>query len=373
MIKSRLFIDKVCTYPITTIFIGLFFILTSCKKNVEQTKVQLKDVSEAVYASGIVKSKNQYQVFSKVNGTIEKLYVVDGDYIKKDGLIMKIMNQTSELNTQNAALDVENTNFNANIDKLADLNINIDLAHRKLQNDSLLWVRQANLWNQQIGTKVEYEQKELTYNSSKKTYQSAILKYRELKRLINYQSAKSKQNLAISKNIESDYYLKSETEGKIYNLSKEEGEMVNTASPIALIGDAEAFGLELLVDEDDVVSVKEGQKILVTMDSYKGEVFEAKVTKIEPLMNEKTRTFTIKAAFLKQPKLLYPNLNVEANIILQSKQKVMTIPRNYLVDGSYVMNEKNEKIKVTTGLKDYEVVEILSGLKVDEIILKPTK
>lgn len=353
------------------LFFSLLFL--SCKEKQEQTQVEIMNISESVYASGIVKSKNQYQVFSKVSGIIDELYVKEGDFVQKGQPLMKIFNQTSRLNTENAALLAENSALQANADKLKDLSIAIELAHKKLQNDSLLFVRQSNLWSQQVGTKVEFEQRELAYSNSKIAYQSAILKYKELKRQVNFSAAQSKKNLAISQTMEADYTLKSEYTGRLYSLQKEKGEMVNAQTAVATIGDANLFSLELQVDEDDIVSIKKGQVVMVTLDSYQGEAFEAVVEEIDPLMNEKTRAFTVKANFTKQPKVLFPNLTVEANIILQTKAKVLTIPRNYLIEDTYILNEKNEKIKVKTGLKDYQKVEIISGLQAKDIILKPTK
>ena len=99
------------------------------------------------------------------------------------------------------------------------------------------------------------------------------------------------------------------------------------------------------------------------MDSYKGDVYEATITKIFPLMNEKSRSFEAEAVFTKRPANLYPNLTAEANIEIASKEQAMMIPRKYLIDDAYVMISKKEKRKVTVGLKDYQYVEILEGLK----------
>ncbi len=358
---------------ITYLLVLLVLLTAGCRKKQEQTSPVLQNISESVYASGVVKSKNQYQVFSKVTGIVDQLYVKEGDLVKKGQPIMKIFNQTARLTTENTALLVENNAIKANSDRLNDLKINIDLASKKLQNDSLLLVRQRNLWSQQIGTKVDLEQRELTFANSKTNYQSAILKYRELQRQIAFAAAQSQKNLAINQTQEAEYIIRSEYTGRLYSLQKEKGEMVNPQTAIALIGNADQFGLELQVDEDDIIQVKAGQKVLVTLDSYKTEVFEAVVDAINPLMNEKTRTFTVNASFVKKPAILYPNLTVESNIILRTKTNVLTIPRNYLVEDSYILNEKNEKIKVQVGLKDYQKVEITAGLKVQDIIIKPTK
>ena len=120
-----------------------------------------------------------------------------------------------------------------------------------------------------------------------------------------------------------------------------------------------------------MVRVQVGQKILVTMDSYKGQVFEASVLKIYPIMDVRSRTFKIEANFLNPPQKLYPNLTAEANIIIQTRNKVITIPRNYLIDNEYVLVNKVEKRKIKVGLSDYQNVEVLDGLNTNETIYLP--
>jgi len=111
----------------------------------------------------------------------------------------------------------------------------------------------------------------------------------------------------------------------------------------------------------------------LSLDSYKGQVFEATVSIIDPIMNERTRTFKIEAEFTKSPPVLYPNLTTEANIVIQSKANAMTIPRSYLLGDSLVILANKTQQKVIIGLKDYQKVEILSGLNANETILKPSK
>lgn len=144
--------------------------------------------------------------------------------------------------------------------------------------------------------------------------------------------------------------------------------MVSPQTPLAVIGKANSFLLELEVDENDMVQVSAGQKVLVTMDSYKGQVFEAEIRKIYPIMDERSRTFKIEAYFMQTPPKLYPNLTAEANIIIQEKKQAITIPKEYLIDKEYVFVNGDEKRKVKTGLSDYKHVEILEGLKAGETI-----
>ena len=168
-----------------------------------------------------------------------------------------------------------------------------------------------------------------------------------------------------------DYNITAKQSGKVYKIMKEAGEMVNAQTPIAIIGDANNYLLELEVDEFDIGKIKPGQKVFVTMDSYKGRVFEATVMRIDPIMNQSSRSFTVEATFNTKPENLYPFLTAEANILIHTKENALTIPRNYLLDDEHVLLENGEKKKVTIGLKDYQKVEVLSGLTKDDVLQKP--
>ncbi len=350
-----------------------FLFLVSCKKKQESLHPSVEGISESVYASGIIKSKNQYQVFSTVSGLISDIMVDEGDIIKKGAPLLTITNEASTLNMENSRLNAEFNDLNSNTDKLNQLKIKIDLAKNKMLNDSLLMMRQRKLWENKVGSLSQLEQRELAYKSSLNDYDATIVNYNDAKKQLSLASEQSKRNLAISKSLQNDFTIKSEFDGKIYSISKEKGEMVTPQIPVAIIGDSVNFVLELQVDEYDIAKVKMGQKVLLTLDSYKGMVFESVVSKINPIMNERSRTFTAEAAFIKRPEVLFPNLTVEANIIINTREKALTIPRNYLVDDNYVINENNEKVKVTIGLKDYQKAEILNGLTEKDVIFKPVK
>lgn len=109
------------------------------------------------------------------------------------------------------------------------------------------------------------------------------------------------------------------------------------------------------------------------MESYKNQLFEAVIDKVNPLMNERSRTFEVEASFVNKPSVLFPNLTLEANIELNKKENALIIPRSYLIDDEYVWISKKEKKKIKTGLKDYKNVEVLEGLTAKDEIFKPVK
>lgn len=357
--------------PIFILSVAILF--GSCKSKQEKLQPVKEKITESVYASGIIKSKNQYQVFSSMNGLVSVLHVTEGDVVKKGDPIISLTNTTAQLNTENAAINADYASVGANAEKINELQVAINLAKEKMDNDALLLQRQKNLWAEQIGTRNELDQRELAYKNSANAFQTAKLRLAELQKQLNFQAKQSQKSLQISKVIAGDYIIRSEYNGKVYSLLKEKGEMVSVQSPVAVIGDAASFYLELQVDEYDIARIQPGQKILLSLDSYKGQVFEATVRKVNPIMNERSKTFTVEADFTKEPPALYPNLTCEANIVIQQKEMALTIPRNYLLAGNKVMLENKELRQVTVGLKDYEKVEILGGLTEHDIILKPAQ
>ncbi len=346
-------------------------IFFSCKKEISAIKPELKSITESVYASGIVKSSNQYNIFSSINGVVKQILVKEGDFIRKGDPIMIIQNQTAMLNTENAELSAQYNTYIRNEDKLLQIQKEIELAIRKLKSDSLLMTRQNNLWAQGIGTKTEQEQRELTYQNAKTTYENLKIKYRDVNKQLKYASTQSKKNLQISKSMLSDFTIKSELTGRVYSLSKEVGEMVSSQTSLGVVGDGSHFILELQLDEYDIIKIRKDQEVIVKLDSYNDSIFEAKVVKINPLMNEKTRTFTIEADFVKKPGLLYPNLSVEANIVLAKKENIITLPRKYIIDDKYVLLKDGSKRKIKTGIKDYVLAEIIEGLDIKTEVILP--
>lgn len=354
-----------------TVFITLSYLLFSCAKKPLILHPSVESITYSVYASGFIKSDNQYQVYSKANGVITDIYVKDGDLIKKGQAIVRLSDVTQKLNYENAKLNANYLSIHANQEKIQQAQAEVEVAQLKMDNDASLLERQKKLWAQEIGSKNELDLRELAYKNSVNLYHASKLKLNDLKKQLEFQTQQTERTVAISSSSMNDFTIKSEMNGRLYSLNKEKGEMVNNQSPIAIIGDDSQFYIELQVDEYDISKIKIGQQVFLTMDSYKGEVFEAIIRKVFPIMNEKSKSFKVEASFTKLPNNLYPNLSAEANIVITKKEKALTIPRNYIMEGDYVLLSNNEKRKVIVGLKDYEKAEIISGITEKDELIKP--
>lgn len=351
----------------------ILVLIFSCSPSEDRVFPQRENITESVYASGLIRARYQYQAFANANGIIQELFVEEGDTVKIGTPILAIFNESARLNRESAELNRAYADRQANQTRLRDLEMSIDYSKTKYQNDSLLLERQKRLRGQGIGTAVDLEQRQLVFDNSKTAYEGSKLRYQDLKREIDYNERSASKNLSISKALESDLVLKSEVDGKVYALLKEKGEMVNAQTPLAVIGSDREFILEMQVDEYDIVKIQRGQKILVSMDSYRGEVFEAIVTKVNPLMDERSKSFTVEGVFITEPPVLYPNLTLEANIVIQAKENALILPRPFILNEKYVITTDGDTIEVQLGLKDYQKAEIISGIDEKTEVVKPGK
>ena len=64
-------------------FLFSLFLLGACQNNQELLKPQVKPLIEAVYASGFVVSKDEYEVYSQAEGYLSEKLVADGEDVKQ--------------------------------------------------------------------------------------------------------------------------------------------------------------------------------------------------------------------------------------------------------------------------------------------------
>lgn len=353
------------------VFFALTVLLFSCGDKEESVFPMEKSITESVYASGTVESKNQYTAYASASGIVSQIYFAEGDAVQNGSPILSIASVTQQLNKENAQLLANFNDVSSNQGKLNQARQAVQLAKTKMLEDSIQWNRQKLLFERKINAQVDVENAALVYQNSKVNYSAAQLNLKDLRRQLDLSAQQAKNNLQISNNLKSDFTVKSMVKGSIFSLNVSVGEMVTPQTPIAVLGQDDDFVLKMQVDEYDIQQVQKGQKILVVLNSNKGKVYEAKILKIYPLMNLQTRTFTVEASFVTRPKNLYPNLSFEASIVIQTKDKALLIPLEYLSDKSTVTLKSGEVRKVKTGLRDFKMVEIIAGLNAKDEIIAP--
>ena len=354
-------------------FLPSIVLLAACGADHETTTLTKGPITESVYASGVVKARGQYTVFPTVNGTVTALLVAEGDTVEAGQVILSIDDRTSRYGAESSAAQVRLLEQNAREDGpvLGQLRESIVQARDKYGVDSLTFARQAALWAQGIGSQNERDQRELAFTTSRATYVRAKKAYDETRNRLRTELDVARNNAAISSAGNDDRTPRSLIDGIVYDLMIEPGELATTQRGVAVIGSATDLYLELEVDEYDIQKVKPGQRIFATFDSYADSVFPAEVTRIIPLMDERSRTLRVEARFTEKPPLLFPNLTVEANIVLRTKDDALTIPAYYIVDGNFVLIDTDKKQRVTIGARDLEKVEVLDGIDSTTTLYKP--
>ncbi len=347
-------------------------IVTGCDKNEDSIKAQYKPITESVYASVNIEPEHFYEVHTVVSGIISEIYVKEGDIVNENQAIAQISNASSKLNADNARLTLKlaKDNLSGSGSVLKSLNNKIQTAKITHQQDSADYMRQKRLWEQNIGTAKEYEQRELAYKVSKQTLESLFKEYNrtetELRAMVN-QAQNNYENAQLGKD---DFTISSRMKGLVYSVFMEPGELISPQEPLATIGKSGAFIIKMQVDEVDITKVKTGQKVIIKLDAFENKTLEAILSRILPQKNSRTQTFIIEAKFLTPPDNLYSGLSGEANIIVSQKQDALVIPRRFLQEGNLI-NTDEGLIKVEVGVTSMEYAEILSGIDSTTIIYEP--
>jgi multidrug efflux pump subunit AcrA (membrane-fusion protein) len=329
-------------------------------------------ITESVYSSVTIQPDSLYQVYAAVGGILDKSFVDEGDSVSKGTAVAQIINNAPKLNTENAKLNLElaRENYSGSNAIIRALLDEINAAELRYKNDSVNFCRQQNLWEQNIGSKVEYENRKLAYELSGNNL--ALLKgnFERTKSELNTKLKQAENNYQTSLITTEDFTVHSKINGKLYALYKNQGEIINTMEPIAAIGSADDFIIEMLVDEVDIVKLKIGQTALITLDAYGSKVYSATINKIYPRKDERSQTFKIEAKFKDPPEILYPGLAGEGNIIVSQKENALTIPKAYLIGENQVKTEEGI-VEIITGIQDMERIEVRSGLDADTYVFKP--
>jgi HlyD family secretion protein len=354
----------------------LFLASVSCKKEAAIINPELNTITEAVYASGYVVPKSEYQVFSKAEGFLVKKLVADGEAVKAGEPLFYIENEQQNSKYRNALdlYEMARNNYKSNSPILEEITSGMEASRKKLVFDSIQYERFKNLIGNNAASKLDYDRAKLSYENSQNEYILQKTRYEKVKNQLFIELRNAENQLKISTDENSNNIIKSRIDGRLYQTLKEEGELIKRNEAIAVVGNNDSFHLQLQIDELDINKVKVGQQVLVKIDAFPKNVFKAQVKKIYPLINKKDQSIRVDAEFTEEIPLDFSGLAAEANIIIKQKENALLISRSFLINEDSVMvmtNGKKDKIKVTIGIETLEKVEVISGLDKDsQLIMK---
>lgn len=292
---------------------------------VEVGKLTVKDFNHYVEVQGNVTTANDPAfASSETGGRITDLKVQEGSFVKKGDLIAKI--------------------------NLESINKSIAQIDKSLELARDIYKRQENLWNQNIGSEIQYLQAKNQVESLEKNKESLQF---ELTKANVYAPASGYIDMVMTK----------------------EGEMAGPGAPIVQILNTNALKVVAAVPEIYLGNVKRGEKVTVTFPALDAEQ-AARVIAIGRTINPTNRTFEVEASVGTMNGVLKPNLLATMLVNDYSAKDVVVIPDELIqqdVSGSaFVMTVEDGRAikKVITLGKTYRNETIVSsGLTGNETII----
>lgn len=318
-------------------------LLLSCGSKQEKILPRKTALTESVYSSLTVQPDSLYQVYAAVAGILDNNFVEEGDTVQKGTPLLQIINSTPRLNTENAklAFQLARENYSGSSAVLKVLEDEIQAANLTFQNDSVNYFRQKRLWEQKIGSKVEFDNRKLAYELSRNNLNLLKSRYDRTQNELRTQVQQASNNVKTSQIATEDFTVTSKINGKVYALFKEPGEIVTTMESLASVGSASVFIIEMLVDGVDV-------RLLISEKNDSRLVNWSVRSYFEPLLRAGVKIYLFPDGFLHSKIMLGDDAvasvgtanidvrsfeqNYETNTIIYDPKVVMALKEDFLQD-----------------------------------------
>ncbi|TAL69159.1 MAG: efflux RND transporter periplasmic adaptor subunit [Bacteroidetes bacterium] len=312
--------------------------------NVVLGKVSYGEMIQTESLTGDILPIQQANIYSKVSGNIEMVYVNIGDFVK-DGQILALIDTT--IYSQNANL--ANANYNQQLANFANAKLNYE------RNKSLL--------EQNLISKQEADNSKTSFDVAQSQKDAAYANYLNAKTLLSYCKIKAPF---------SGYITKRYFDAGVYVASSAN----SPGSTLFILMSSDQLKAIVNLPEKDVRLLPKVQDILVSADALPGEQFKAKINKVSEAVDLSTRTMQIEI-FIENPnKELKPGMFANIEIILDRKNNVMILPNDVVQSdekGNFVFVVKSDssahKSYVETGISHDNKYEIKSGISESDRIV----
>ncbi|MES2905418.1 MAG: efflux RND transporter periplasmic adaptor subunit [Pseudomonadota bacterium] len=153
------------------------------------------------------------------------------------------------------------------------------------------------------------------------------------------------------------------------------GNWVAAGTELATLETLNPLKLDFSVPEIFLRSLKSGMLVDITVDALGSEHFSGKVTVVDPLVDERTRSIRLRAEIENKDIKLRPGLFARVSIPLQQAEQPLTIPEAALVpvaDKTLVFkiaDGKAEQVEIKTGLRNAGIVEVSQGLNENDQVV----
>lgn len=347
-------------------------LLASCGKKTEETSPVLKDVTEIVFAAGVLEANNTYNLTAQTDGYLSAINFSEGDIVKAGTVLATVENRENNFNTEsaNALFQIAQSNTQNNAPALTQAKSSLLTAKSKLQTDSAQAIRYKTLFEKNTVSKTEYENMWLQYITSQNNFTSAQENYKLVQQQAEQQLISNKASKEIKQTFFGNNQIKAVVGGRIYKKQKQAGDYVRKGDVIATIGDATVLYAKVNVDESNISKIKVGQQCIIQLNTEKEKNYNGTVAEILPAFDDASQSFICKLSFTDSLDFKITGTQLQANIQIATRKNVMLIPRNYLgLDGTVQIKGKNESTKIETSMYSNEYVEVVSGISTSDVLV----
>ncbi len=394
---------------------------------VQTGKVVREDIASTVTGSGEIKPKVYVNIGSNAFAKITKLYVKEGDLVKKGQMLATLDNiqSAADVAANASALDSSRTDALAAQAAVNTSVADLTQAQAEFERAKLDYDRNKSLYDDKLIAKADYDTKNAAFETAKAQLAQAKAKLAQARAQLTSAQGHISMNAANLRRV-TDVLSKTEYrapfDGIITNLPVREGETVVVGiqnapgSTLMTIADTSVMTAEVKVDETDIVNVKIGQPAEVTIDALPKQKFKGVVTEIgrnavlrstgvstaqTTTTGQEAKDFKVVVALQDPPPDLLPGLSSTAHITTATRTAALSIPIQALtirqrgelapagkdkdkvqaaapptgnpkeeLQGVFVIRSKDaEFVPVTTGISGATDIEVTDGLKQgDEIV-----
>ena len=311
---------------------------------VEVTQPVRGSISSIISFSGDFLAKEQTSIFSRVNGNIEKIYVDAGDFVNA-GKVLATIDKSTYLQT---VRQVEGT---------------LKVAEATAENDKVNLERVKLLFEKGLASQAEFDNARTKLDVSTAQVETAKA---------NLENARLQLGFCDIKAPFSGYITKKLLDRGTYVSAT--GAAQNT---IFVLADIRKLKIMVNVLERDLPLLDNVSEVNIRTDSYPDKVFTGKFNKISQSVDLSTRTMPVQIDIDNANELLKPGMFAKVEIVLQTKEGVMKLPEQCVINRDdkhyvYVIDENmTANIKyITPGITSKNETEIKDGLNETDKVVK---
>ncbi len=229
---------------------------------VEVAKVERRDITQVVTASGRIQPEVEVRISPDVSGEIIYLGVREGDWVEKGQLLARIKPDFYEAQVEQAQAGV------------AQARANMEQARAQLMQAEANFVRQKQLYEKKVISESDFISAKTQYEVAKASFDAA-----------RYQVESAEARLREAREQLSKTEIFAPMSGTVSQLNVEIGERVVGTTQMAgtdmmHIARLDQMEAEVEVNENDVVHVAVGDTAAIEVDAYPGQRFRGTVTEI---------------------------------------------------------------------------------------------